>query len=296
MAANLVVNVVANGVEAVKTGIFGIAIASQRAAEKIKATQEGIVKTTAALFVLTSSSATASTYIGMFRQEFGFFIDTILTPILPLLDLVLDAFGAFVEWLDRQGPFIKSIALGIAIAFGLMWLGVSGPVAVVIAVVAAFLAWFTQQSGVVQAITTAIAIAFGIMWFAATGGIVPLIAALAALAIFVAKHWDQIKSIFKAAIQVIIGWLQPLIDAITTVMHGVGAVAGFVGNAVHGVGNVLGLSGPAPAVSRGGGGGSSPGGGGGGVSYTANINASSMSGGRDAALAFRSSLAFDKRF
>lgn len=179
--ATLAVDVTVSGVARAAAGLRSTEAAVTRLQKSLNGTTQSVVKTWAAYTLLTSQSAIAATYTQQFGAAMGSIVDTVLIPILPLLDGVIDAVWRFSDWTATQGPLVHAALVLLGVAGALMWLGVAGPLALAIAGFVAFAYFWTQQGPRMQAILAVLAVAFGIFWFAATGGLAPLIAGIVLL-------------------------------------------------------------------------------------------------------------------
>lgn len=268
--ATLAVDVTVAGVAKAVAGLRTTEQAVTRLQKSLKGTTEGVIKTWAAYNLLTSQSAIAASYTQQFGAVFGSLIDSILLPITPILDLVVDAFWRFSDWFAQQGPFVHAVMLALGLAGALMWLGVSGPLAIAIAGFVAFGYWWVQQGPVIQGILAVLAVAFGIFWAVATGGIAPLI----------------------AGITLLVGWLLKVTGLLDPILNFFG-LGGGGGPTIPEAPQIP--TQPAPSGIA-----QTPAGAGGGTSVTNNyaIDLSTYggdAGGRDAALALQSQLALSQR-
>jgi hypothetical protein len=156
--ATLILDITTSGAGRAVAAVGRVLDQASRAQKVFQVSAATLLKMWAAFRLLTSQSAIAASIFDEVGQIFGFIVDSLLGPFLPLIEDILDVFWAFSDWVEQKGPEIKAILFGLFIGLGAVILGVSGPVAALGAlIVAVALLIYTHWNSIVEAIRGAVA-------------------------------------------------------------------------------------------------------------------------------------------
>lgn len=143
------------------------------------------IASAAALYGIIRMSSLAQMWMSELSGIFGYFIDTALSPLSPIIEIILNIFWQLTDWFSGLDPIIQGAvgALGLlGIAFG---------------AVVGFISWLTGASGL-SVITGAFSyIAGAIAGIAAIVGlpveaVIIIIAAVGVALYLLWKNWDEI--------------------------------------------------------------------------------------------------------
>lgn len=263
MAAVLAATVRLNGIEAALQGLrrFSTLMGENEARlGKTRSTADlttaSLLKIWAAYQYVTSASSIANAVTTLWSNALGYLMNTILLPILPLLIDIGLAIFRFGAWMSEQGPVIKAMALGIGIAFGLMWLGVGGPISLIIGALVAVAAVIYSYRDELMPIVEAFGAVFGFVWgniwkvlvvattplrafWGLIDGFITALTGQGGLGLLVSvweAGWGVMTRVIEKAWEII----RPIVDGVKGFFDGVADISGSVVQGASDVGSFLG--------------------------------------------------------
>lgn len=166
--------------------------------------------------------------------------------VLPALTKLAESATDFItnvlpKWIDKAKELIDFLKGHPAVMYAIAGAIIGALVPAVYAAVTAFLAAAVALAPFIIGGAIIGGIVAGVIWIVDHWGMLKdkAVEIFTAVKDFFTKVWDDIKSVFKAAIDWLMGLIQPFLDAVNKVIGGAQAVGSLVGRGINAVGQGL---------------------------------------------------------